>query len=220
MKPLPQKLALTGVSLLLSMFCNSVVDASGDSNLRIKFSPNTPNRYRPKTPQPFTGYIWPTQGRMTSGFGIRFGNMHEGIDIAGPMGTPIFAAATGVVISAGWNTEGYGNLVKIRHPDGSISFYGHNRRLLVRRGQQVEQGQQIADMGSTGNSTGPHLHFEIRPQGGKAVDPIAFLPEPDGVTNVRRNTRTRPSRLEVPNSTLPRRRNRDWQTRTRGVLEN
>ncbi|XTZ10222.1 MAG: M23 family metallopeptidase, partial [cyanobacterium endosymbiont of Rhopalodia yunnanensis] len=81
----------------------------------------------------------------------------------------------------------------------------------VRRGQQVEQGQQIAEMGSTGNSTGPHLHFEIHPKGRTAVDPIAFLPEPDGVTNVRRNTRTRPSQLEVPNSTLPRMGNREWR---------
>ncbi|XTZ19813.1 MAG: M23 family metallopeptidase [cyanobacterium endosymbiont of Rhopalodia fuxianensis] len=211
MKRLSPGLALSSVSLLLSVFCNNMVEASGDSNGRIKFSPNTSNRYKLKTPQMSTGYIWPTQGRMTSGFGIRYGNMHEGIDIAGPMGTPVFAAATGIVISAGWNSQGYGILVKLRHPDGSISFYGHNRRLLVRRGQQVEQGQQIAEMGSTGNSTGPHLHFEIHPKGRTAVDPIAFLPEPDGVTNVRRNTRTRPSQLEVPNSTLPRMGNREWR---------
>ncbi|ACK64721.1 Peptidase M23 [Rippkaea orientalis PCC 8801] len=185
MKPVSYRLALTGIGLILSMFCNSMVVAEGEAETRTKFAPHNSDQYIPRTPQPYRGYIWPTQGRMTSGFGIRFGNMHNGIDIAGPMGTPIFAAASGVVIYAGWSPEGYGQLIKLRHPDGSLTFYGHNNRLLVRRGQQVEQGQQISEMGSTGNSTGPHLHFEIHPQGIQAVNPIAFLPEPVGVTNVR-----------------------------------
>jgi murein DD-endopeptidase MepM/ murein hydrolase activator NlpD len=102
--------------------------------------------------------------------------MHKGIDIAAPIGTPVMAAASGVVISAGWNNGGYGNLVKVRHFDGSVTLYAHNSRLLVRRGQQVEQGQQIAEMGSTGYSTGPHLHFEVHHQGRGAVNPVALLP--------------------------------------------
>ncbi|MBW4488046.1 MAG: M23 family metallopeptidase [Trichocoleus desertorum ATA4-8-CV12] len=121
------------------------------------------------------GYIWPVKGVVTSGFGPRWGRMHNGIDIAGPVGTPIQAAAAGVVISSGWNEGGYGNLVKIQHPNGSVTLYAHNQKNLVRSGQQVQQGQIIAELGSTGNSTGPHCHFEIRPQGQTAVNPIVLL---------------------------------------------
>jgi murein DD-endopeptidase MepM/ murein hydrolase activator NlpD len=102
--------------------------------------------------------------------------MHRGIDIAAPTGTPIFAAAPGVVVYARWNSGGYGNLVDIRHADGSLTRYGHNSRILVQEGQVVEQGQHISAMGSTGFSTGPHLHFEIHPPGRGAVNPMAFLP--------------------------------------------
>lgn len=137
---------------------------------------NSPDPYLPDSERPFNGYIWPAKGVFTSGYGWRWGRMHRGIDIAAPVGTPIFAAADGEVIFSGWNSGGYGNLVKIRHPDGSMTLYAHNSKLLVRKGQLVTQGQQIARMGSTGFSTGPHLHFEIHPYGGKAVDPIAFLP--------------------------------------------
>ena len=121
-------------------------------------------------------YIWPAKGVLSSGYGRRWGRMHRGIDIAAPIGTPIVASAPGEVIAAGWNSGGYGNLVKIRHPDGSVTFYAHNSRVLVRTGEEVAQGQQISEMGSTGRSTGPHLHFEVRPNGQNAVNPIAFLP--------------------------------------------
>lgn len=134
----------------------------------------SPERYLPG--QEFSGYIWPARGILTSGYGWRWGRMHRGIDIAGPIGTPIIAAAPGVVVTAGWNSGGYGNLVEIRHPDGSLTLYAHNSRILVQVGQQVSQGQQIAEMGSTGYSTGPHLHFEIHPRGQGAVNPIAMLP--------------------------------------------
>lgn len=137
---------------------------------------NSPAPYLPDSQKPFNGYIWPAKGVFTSGYGWRWGRMHRGIDIAAPVGTPIFAAADGEVVFSGWNSGGYGNLVKIRHSDGSMTFYAHNSKLLVRAGQYVTQGQQIARMGSTGFSTGPHLHFEIHPYGTKAVDPIAFLP--------------------------------------------
>ena len=122
------------------------------------------------------GYSWPAIGTLTSRFGRRWGRMHKGIDIAGPIGTPIDAAADGIVIAAGWNSGGYGNLVEIRHSDGTTTRYGHNSRLSVGVGQTVRQGQQVAQMGSTGHSTGSHLHFEIRPSGGSAVNPIAHLP--------------------------------------------
>ncbi|MDB9317896.1 peptidoglycan DD-metalloendopeptidase family protein [Nodularia spumigena] len=142
-------------------------------------------QYLPKpidatTPPPSTGstsYIWPAKGVLTSGYGRRWGRMHRGIDIANATGTPIFAVADGVVAKSGWNRGGYGILVEIRHEDGTMTRYAHNSRTLVRAGQQVTQGQQIANMGSTGFSTGPHTHFEIHPAGKGATDPIAFLPK-------------------------------------------
>jgi murein DD-endopeptidase MepM/ murein hydrolase activator NlpD len=118
---------------------------------------------------------WPTAGVLTSRFGRRWGKMHKGIDIAGPVGTPINSAAAGTVVFAGWQ-GGYGNLVEIKHADGTTTRYGHNSRLMVSVGQTVAQGQQVSEMGSTGHSTGSHLHFEIRPNGGDAVNPIAHLP--------------------------------------------
>lgn len=136
----------------------------------------SPDNYLPKGSAVFTGYIWPAQGVLTSGYGWRWGRMHKGIDIAGPVGTPIVAAAPGVITYARWNEGGYGNLVEITHPDGSVTLYAHNERILVREGQEVEQGQQVAEMGSTGFSTGPHLHFEIHPPGQGAVNPLAYLP--------------------------------------------
>jgi murein DD-endopeptidase MepM/ murein hydrolase activator NlpD len=132
--------------------------------------------FLPEAPASSNGYVWPTRGTFTSGYGWRWGRMHRGIDIAGPVGTPIVAAASGVVVRSGWNSGGYGNVVDIRHPDGSMTRYAHNSRLLVREGQQVRQGQSIAHMGSTGYSTGPHLHFEIHLPGSGTVNPIAYLP--------------------------------------------
>jgi lipoprotein NlpD len=120
-----------------------------------------------------SGMIWPAQGVISQGFRKRY---HEGIDIAGPVGTPIFAAADGEVIRAGWEETGLGNAVNIRHLDGRITVYGHNQKVLVRTGQKVNRGQMIAKMGSTGNSSGPHLHFEIYPNGRRAANPVSFLP--------------------------------------------
>ncbi|WP_445632750.1 M23 family metallopeptidase [Nostoc sp. DSM 114161] len=121
---------------------------------------------------PAYNFIWPTQGFISQGFRKY---QHEGIDIAGVSGTPIVAAASGTVIKAGWDNWGLGNAISIKHPDGSVTVYGHNRRLLVSKGQQVIQGQIIAEMGSTGNSTAPHLHFEFHPQGRIAVDPLRLF---------------------------------------------
>jgi murein DD-endopeptidase MepM/ murein hydrolase activator NlpD len=142
------------------------------------------DRYIPRTidentPAPSTmtaAYIWPAKGVLTSGFGRRWGRPHKGIDVANGTGTPIYASADGVIEKAGWNNGGYGNLVDIRHNDGSMTRYGHNSKILVQAGQAVRQGDTIALMGSTGFSTGPHTHFEIHPSGKAAVNPIAFLP--------------------------------------------
>jgi murein DD-endopeptidase MepM/ murein hydrolase activator NlpD len=120
-------------------------------------------------------FIWPANGVFTSGYGYRWGRMHRGIDIAAPVGTPVVASAAGVVISAGWNDGGFGNLVEIRHPDGTVTRYAHNSSVLTRIGAVVEQGELIAHMGSTGRSTGPHTHFEIRPAGQGSIDPMTML---------------------------------------------
>ena len=121
-------------------------------------------------------WIWPTKGVFSSGYGWRWGRMHKGIDIANNVGTPVMAARSGQVISAGWNDGGYGYLVELRHDDGTISRYAHNSSILVRTGTIVNKGSVISLMGSTGRSTGPHLHFEIVPPGRGAVNPLQFLP--------------------------------------------
>ena len=120
-----------------------------------------------------SGFIWPVNGTVVSGFGWRWGRMHEGIDITASSGTPIWAAAAGTVIHAGW-LGGYGNLVVVDHGDGLATAYAHASAILVGVGQQVSQGETVSLVGSTGNSSGPHLHFEVRVNG-VAVDPLLYL---------------------------------------------
>lgn len=100
---------------------------------------------------------------------------HKGIDYLCPMGTPILATAEGVVMFAGSDKTGYGNMVAIRHPDVNMSVYAHLNRISVQFGQSVKQGDVIGYSGTTGNSTGPHLHFEMRGSGGKPFDPATIL---------------------------------------------
>jgi len=120
-----------------------------------------------------SGLIWPVSGPVTSGFGFRWGRMHEGIDIGAASGTPIHAAAGGTVIWAGW-LGGYGNLVVIDHHNSLATAYGHQSALATAVGASVSQGQVIGYVGSTGHSTGPHLHFEVRVNG-SPVDPLGYL---------------------------------------------
>lgn len=125
-------------------------------------------------------FRWPTSGRITSTFGGRSSpggigsTNHKGIDIANSYGTAIYAADGGTVVYAGW-MSGYGYLVQINHGNGYVTYYGHNSSLLVSVGQHVYKGQQIARMGSTGNSTGNHCHFEVR-YNGVAKNPLNYLP--------------------------------------------
>jgi murein DD-endopeptidase MepM/ murein hydrolase activator NlpD len=121
-----------------------------------------------------SGVAWPANGTVTSGFGYRWGALHAGLDIANGVGTPIRAARGGTIILAGWN-GGYGNCIVIDHGGGFSTLYGHMSRLRATEGQTVKQGQLIGDMGSTGNSTGPHLHFETR-VGGSPQNPVRYLP--------------------------------------------
>jgi len=119
-------------------------------------------------------FIWPLKGRITSYFGPRWGKFHYGIDIGQPCGTPIRAAASGVVKVACWQGS-YGYVVFVEHENGWETRYGHASRLLVKQGQWVNQGEKIALVGETGNATGPHLHFEIRYQG-TPRNPLNYLP--------------------------------------------
>ena len=111
--------------------------------------------------------------RYTSGFGMRWGRLHAGTDMAGPVGTPIYASADGVVVEAGW-VSGYGRLIKIKHDFGVETRYGHLSAIKVSKGQRVSRGERIGDMGNSGRSTGPHLHYEIR-VGGNPIDPMIYI---------------------------------------------
>jgi murein DD-endopeptidase MepM/ murein hydrolase activator NlpD len=132
-----------------------------------------------------------TNVEFTSGFGVRSdpfhagAAMHPGIDLAGSYGTPIYATADGTVLRAGWNSGGYGNLVELDHGRGITTRYGHMSAILVSAGQHVTRGQQIGRMGSTGRSTGNHLHYEVRIDG-RAVNPIPFMKSTDYVLAMQR----------------------------------
>ncbi|MBA1834921.1 peptidoglycan DD-metalloendopeptidase family protein [Corynebacterium sp. zg912] len=118
--------------------------------------------------------VVPASGHYTSGFGPRWGSVHQGIDIANSLGTPIYSVMDGTVIAAGPAT-GFGNWVVIKHDGGEVSVYGHMRHYDVAVGQRVSAGQKIASIGSEGQSTGPHLHFEIKPDGQTQVDPVGWF---------------------------------------------
>jgi murein DD-endopeptidase MepM/ murein hydrolase activator NlpD len=120
-----------------------------------------------------SGLIWPVNGPVVSGFGMRWGRMHEGIDIGVGYGTPIHAAASGTVVFSGW-MGGYGNFVIIDHGGGMATAYGHQSSIAVGGGQSVSQGQVIGYVGCTGHCFGPHLHFEVRING-SPVDPLGYL---------------------------------------------
>ncbi len=119
-------------------------------------------------------YVMPTKGIPTSGFGYRWGVLHGGIDLANSIGTPILAVADGVVIDAG-PAAGFGLWVKLRHNDGTVTVYGHVNTINCHIGERVMAGDEIATMGNRGNSTGPHLHFEVWLNGTNRVDPVPWL---------------------------------------------
>ena len=119
-------------------------------------------------------FVMPTKGIFTSNFGYRWGVLHAGIDLANSIGTPIYAVSDGVVIDSG-PTAGYGMWVKLRHADGTVTLYGHVNTTLVSVGDRVMAGDQIATIGNRGNSTGPHLHFEVLLGGTDRIDPVPWL---------------------------------------------
>lgn len=138
-----------------------------------------------------------TEVNFTSGFGVRSdpfrgrAAMHGGIDLAGPLGTPIYATADGVVGRAEWNNGGYGNLVEINHGQGIQTRYGHLSRITAAAGQRVRRGELVGYMGSTGRSTGSHLHYEVRIDG-RAVNPIPFMQSNDALAALQRQAEAAP----------------------------
>lgn len=138
-------------------------------------------------------FNWPVRGNVMSGFGMRDGNHHDGIDIKAASGTPIYAASDGTVVYVG-NLRGYGNLVIIRHADRFHTTYAHNQKNMVKVNQRVDTGATIALVGSTGRSSGPHLHFEVR-LGATPRNPLFFLPtENNAGSNVASEPRKKESR--------------------------
>jgi lipoprotein NlpD len=139
----------------------------------------------PRAPRQFAWPLW--SGTVTSGFGMRHGTMHDGVDISAPAGTTVHAADSGVVAFAG-KLNGYGNTVIIRHSDNYVTVYGHNSRILVSEGSPVARGQSIAEVGTSGRTTGPNLHFEVR-YDNHAYNPLSYLapPGPSPIESFARN---------------------------------
>ena len=128
-------------------------------------------------------FVWPVaQGQISSGFGIRNGTMHDGVDIAAPNGTPVHAAESGTVIYSG-RLRGYGNVIIVRHDEHYVTVYGHNSTNLVREGDSVRCGETICEIGETGRTTGANLHFEVR-RDNTARNPLAYLPRPDPTAGI------------------------------------
>jgi len=153
----------------------SATSPSAAAPLTASVGAPAPGRAAPKSQLDAT-MRWPVEaGVISSEYGARWGKMHKGIDIAADVGEPVYAVADGDVIYAGDGLRGYGNVIIIQHGERISSLYAHNSELRVRQGEHVAQGTLIALMGSTGHSTGPHVHFELR-QGDVAVNPHTLLP--------------------------------------------
>ena len=170
--------------------CTQGVEEARETMSVNRLTQPTPTQVAVGTAQGVEGaqgrFLWPLEGRISSPFGARdlFGStsLHRGIDIAAPTGTPITAAAQGTVIWSGLRGT-YGNLVKLDHGNGFVTYYAHCSQLLVQEGDTVEQGETIALVGSTGRSTGPHCHFEVLWQG-ELLDPLACLPDSSGGSTI------------------------------------
>jgi murein DD-endopeptidase MepM/ murein hydrolase activator NlpD len=119
---------------------------------------------------PTAKLLWPTSGHVITQY---YGWKHTGVDIDGDYSSPLYAAADGTVQKAGWNSGGYGLMILIDHPNGMTTRYGHASKLFVKAGDSVKKGQVIAMMGTTGRSTGTHLHFEVYVNG-KRTNPLAY----------------------------------------------
>lgn len=170
----PAQVWARGVTGRMDAYFEAFADGEDDLEALLRELESV-RRIRSALPQ-----VWPTSGQITSGYGYRSDpvhgrtKFHSGLDIANGRGTPVYAAAPGTVVKAG-TSSGYGRVVEIDHGFGITTKYAHNTTLRVREGEKVEAGDYIATMGSTGKSTGPHVHFELRLDG-NAVDPLPYLP--------------------------------------------
>jgi len=153
------------------------VDTSIDKQVLTKNKKLNKKETLNKNIKAITGFlIWPVKGQLTSRFGNRSGRHHDGIDIGARKGTPIVAAAGGKIMFSGWGPTGYGLMIIIKHKSNLTTVYAHNAHVHVHKNQMVKQGQRIASVGSTGRSTGPHLHFEVRNDSGP-MNPLNYLPK-------------------------------------------
>jgi murein DD-endopeptidase MepM/ murein hydrolase activator NlpD len=139
---------------------------------QIAVAPSAPRGGGSSAPWRASGFVWPTYGLLTQRYWLP---AHPAIDIGASTGTPVAAADEGTVITAGWSSVGYGNMIVIRHPDGFVTLYAHLSSINVSYGDYVARGQRIGAVGSTGRSTGPHLHFEVS-TGGRTYNPLIYLP--------------------------------------------
>ncbi|MEC3982604.1 M23 family metallopeptidase [Amycolatopsis sp. H20-H5] len=147
-------------------------DSAGVTQAREKREADAARKAADEANRPKT--CLPAHGTFTSGFGARWGTSHLGMDIANAIGTPIYSASDGTVIEAG-PASGFGLWVRVQLSDGTIQVYGHMNSFSVKEGQKVKCGEQIAEIGSRGQSTGPHLHFEVWQNGSKKIDPRPWL---------------------------------------------
>ena len=175
-----------GVSVDAIVRANRIADVSDVAiGTRLLIPGADPSAARPPAPgrgdlreqawrESAVAFDWPIRGRVASGFGWRGKGSHEGIDILARPGTPVFAAEAGRVIHSGWLGD-YGRVVIVKHAGRYVTVYGHNRANRVRKGAFVEKGDVLAEVGSSGNASAPHLHFEIR-RDRRAEDPLHYLP--------------------------------------------
>lgn len=151
------------------------VVSSGASSSTAPLAGVIPSRASKKQAQALS-FRWPVESvKLSSAYGPRDGDFHEGIDIKVDIGTPVFAAQSGKVIYTGTGISGYGKMIVLKHDHGFATVYAHNSKIVVKTGTRVSQGQRIALSGNTGRTSGPHLHFEVR-RGVSALDPMRVLP--------------------------------------------
>jgi murein DD-endopeptidase MepM/ murein hydrolase activator NlpD len=153
-----------GGGLLLVLAILAALGYANSQTPATDAAPGSPPAVPPAAAPGSGGYVKPVDGRFTSGFGARWGTTHYGIDLAAPIGTPIRAVTDAVVIEAG-PASGFGLWMRLRHPDGTVTVYGHMNTIDRPTGAHVAAGEQIATVGTRGQSTGPHLHFEVWPGG-------------------------------------------------------
>ena len=152
------------------------VDTSIDKQVLTK-NKRKKNKKLNKNIKAITGFlIWPVKGQLPSRFGNRSGRHHDGIDIGARKGTQVVAAAGGKIMFSGWGPAGYGLMLIIKHKSNLTTVYAHNSYIHVHKNQIVKQGQRVASVGSTGRSTGPHLHFEVR-NDSNPMNPLNYLPK-------------------------------------------